>query len=451
MRRMSRGGYRSRYSGYRRRSYRRPYRRYGGYRRRYARGRGPYYISGGLNLGDYGNIKGGYYSSDIDLATAKGLGPYVVRKNSLTGDIESGGGPPIIRNSKSGEAVIISHREYLKDITAGGLGENNTSAFKLEKWDINPGNPKLFPWLSFLAQNFQEYELRGMIVEVKTMSSDFSTNQQMGTLFGATDYNLYNKDPSTKQQIEMLEYSNSCKPSRSLVLPIECEPANNGDTHKFIAVNSKYNGGDKNLYDWGNLFIGSQGLPETNGVIGELWISYEVAFFKPILKQNVLDPMSHCVGGSYILDATDQYPFGASPSDLKLDTLTAAGLKPTITGNDLYLTWDARPNDYVVNFTQYAFADNAQPNPISAPIISTAPLVVNYPVFKKNGGNATYLADVKSDVDNLKSLYYLIPKDTTFTIKFDGGSAVYGTANVAYTLIVNGFNVDLCGYMVPEY
>lgn len=193
--------------------------------------------------------------------------------------------------------MIISNHEYLGELTSSATG--TPTDFSMKTWAINPGNPALFPWLSAIAQNFQEYEIRGMIAYVKTMSTDYSSTVQLGTVFGASDYNLYNADPTTKQQVEMLEYSNSCKPSRSLVLPIECEPANNGLTHKYIAMNGNYGGGDKNLYDWGHLYIGSQGLPANNAPIGEIWITYEVAFFKPILKQNTGDPLYHCLAADY--------------------------------------------------------------------------------------------------------------------------------------------------------
>ncbi|QMW68898.1 capsid protein [Crucivirus-429] len=243
-------------------------------------GRGPYYLEGGVNAGPF-NARGGYAS---DISLLHGRGPYYggggVSRNSM---IDLGTGLPKIVNSGSGESVIISHKEYIKDIISGG---GTPTAFALQEWSINPGNSTLFPWLSQIARNFQEYEIRGMVVLIRTMSSDFSANFQLGSIFGASSYNVHLRSPDTKQEVEMMEYATSCKPSRDLVLAIECEPQNNGNIHKYIAVDAAYNGGDPNTFDWGKVFIGSAGLPNELTPIGEMWITYEVAFFKPILNQN---------------------------------------------------------------------------------------------------------------------------------------------------------------------
>jgi len=65
----------------------------------------------------------------------------------------SGSNPPSVRNTKCG--FIVSHREYIQDIT-GSIGFTGIADY------INPGNASLFPWLSQIAVNFEQWRPRGM-------------------------------------------------------------------------------------------------------------------------------------------------------------------------------------------------------------------------------------------------------------------------------------------------
>lgn len=216
-----------------------------------------------------------------------GLGEYTIRSNTLMKALDMGMDPPRVNNTNKGEATIVKHREYVQDITSG---TGNPSAFKRDDFSVNPGNSTLFPWLSSIAINYQEYEIRGMIVEIKTLSTDFSTSFSLGSVFASADYNVLGPDPANKQQIENMEYASSAKPSCSIILPIECDPRNDSNTHLYVAKNNDYQGGDRRLFDLCKIYIGSQGLPAATGsTIAELWISYEVALFKPIIQGNIVE------------------------------------------------------------------------------------------------------------------------------------------------------------------
>lgn len=427
----------------RRTTYRRraPYRR-----RRYVRGRGPYYVTGGVSA-PFGSASGGYYSEGFDKGAISGLGPYTVKRNSIVGDIDINSEPPIIRNSKTGEAVIIQHREYIKDITSASSG--NPTDFKLETWDINPGNPNLFPWLSTIAQNFQEYEIRGMIAMVKTMSTDYSSTVQLGTIFGASDYNLHNADPTNKQMVEMLEYSNSCKPSRSLVLPIECEPSNNGDTHKYVAINGNYNGGDANLFDWGNLFIGSQGLPAHDAPIGEFWITYEVAFFKPILKQNVLDPLQHCIALNVGIRGVSNANKGGTsyihnnPKNMSAEVFGSGLIKFDIgvleDDHIMQLFYTAENNTPAATdlVSGTVYWDGPEPDLWYALSGTTPGDPNNYWSEHNLGGWGSVQ-------------YYELKAGNHYTLLINGAVADYKDTVCGVSALVNMFNTKLCGFMIPE-
>lgn len=247
-------------------------------------GRGEYYLGGGFGYdpkeGWYGHARG--HITD----TVQGLGAYNVKRNSLMSAVDLGQDPPRVMNTNRGEATVINHREYLGDLLSGANDGSLSTPFSIQKYALNPGNQILFPFLSSIARNFQEYEIRGMLVELKSLSSEYSTNLALGSVFMAADYNVYGNDPVTKQQLENMEYASSAKPSKSMIMPIECDPSNNGGIHKNVAIDSTYHGGDQRLYDWCNLYIGSQGIPAASTNLAEIWLTYEIALFKPIIGNN---------------------------------------------------------------------------------------------------------------------------------------------------------------------
>lgn len=231
---------------------------------------------------------GPYHYTD----SVSGLGGYEVTRNSLMGAVDLGSSPPTVRNTHKGEAVVLGHREFLGDLYTGTNGTSSSPFNLIDALALNPGNPALFPWLAPIGQMFQEYEVRGMLVELKTLSSDYAAQLSIGSMFMAADYNVLGNPPPDKRHLENMEYASSCKPSCSLIMPIECEPRNDSNTHLYVAKDRNYEGGDRRLYDLCNIYIGSEGVPvpqDDNPVkIAEIWVTYEIALFKPIIPDALL-------------------------------------------------------------------------------------------------------------------------------------------------------------------
>jgi hypothetical protein len=93
-----------------------------------------------------------------------------------------------------------------------------------------------------------------------------------------------------------------------MIMPIECEPQNNGEVHKYIAINGDYHGGDSKSYDWGNIYIGTQGLPEKSAPVAEIWLTYEIAFFKPLIQGN--EPIDKAMAVHYHMVGNDSSATG---------------------------------------------------------------------------------------------------------------------------------------------
>jgi hypothetical protein len=135
-----------------------------------------------------------------------------------------------------------------------------------------------------MAGNFQEWEPLGIIVELKTLSSNITAGLGMGAMFCCTQYNVSQPPPQNKIYLENSEYASSNKPSSSVIHAVECARQNDTLTHLYVAADSQYNGADPLLYDLGNLYIGSYGIPVQSTAIAEIWVTYEVGLYKPILS-----------------------------------------------------------------------------------------------------------------------------------------------------------------------
>lgn len=297
-------------SRYRRGAFKRP--RYN------SNGPRPLIVSAGVarsigGLGTYGyteNPRNPFGRDYMSGGGVHGYGDYNVTKNSLLDRIDVGVSPPRVRNTNMGEATIINHREYLGDLYSGS---GTPTAFTLQTFSLNPGNSLLFPFLGTIAHKFQEWEARGILFELKTLSSDYAAALSMGSMFMAADYNSLSPAPSSKIALENMEYADSCKPSRSLIMPIECDPKISTNTHLNVADNENYEGGDRRLFDLCNVYIGSQGVPTAATPIAEIWVTYEIALFKPIIQNGSTDEgiQSLHVNMSGITSAK---PFGTAQS-----------------------------------------------------------------------------------------------------------------------------------------
>lgn len=247
------------------------------------RGRGAYHLGGSLAWNNplFSGSIGGYVNDSV----ATGSGAYKVKRNSLMNALDLTGTVPRVKNMSNGEAFVISHKEYIKDVFSGTfeLPGIESSQFTLESFTLNPANAELFPWLAQIAGNFQEYCVTGMLVEFKTTASDLSTTLSLGTVILSADYNALAAPPSNKQTMENMENAGSCKPSCSLIMPIECAPSLTSiSTHLFVGPLDAGEG-DARLYDMCNIFLATYGIPKEETPIGELWVTYEIAFYKPKL------------------------------------------------------------------------------------------------------------------------------------------------------------------------
>jgi hypothetical protein len=86
-----------------------------------------------------------------------GMGEYAPDTNSLISKSSMDVVPLFTPETDAG--IQISRREYVSEIYGPPLVAGEPAPFTIQTFAINPGLEKTFPWLSQLAQNYDEYEL----------------------------------------------------------------------------------------------------------------------------------------------------------------------------------------------------------------------------------------------------------------------------------------------------
>jgi len=231
------------------------------------KGQGGYF---GDLVGKAGSWLGGMAGNALDTVVS-GLGEYKVKANTL---METQG-PPAVRNSKT--TFAMQHREFISDVYG-------STTFNLASYPINPGVAATFPWLASQALSYEQYKIKGMLFEFISTSgtSIGSTNTALGTVIMATEYNSQLPLFTSKFQMENHEFANSFVPFKDNLHPIECAPSETTIDHLYVRVGSgtTYN---PLLYDMGIFQIATVGMQAGVTAIGELWVTYDVEFFKPTI------------------------------------------------------------------------------------------------------------------------------------------------------------------------
>lgn len=207
-----------------------------------------------------------------------GWGDYQVKSNTILhpNEIVPSFGPDTIR---------VRKREYICDITA-------SEAFSNNNFPVNPGLDGTFPWLSSIANNYEQYRWNGLIFEYisqSTVSLATTDTITLGTVAMASDYNAI--DPAYVNMPQMLStmFSNSGRPSNDIAHAVECAPTDTPNKLYYIRSGDQPEGSDLRLYDMLSFQIGVKGMPAaTEGqAIGQLWVNYDITLCKSVQNNQV--------------------------------------------------------------------------------------------------------------------------------------------------------------------
>lgn len=383
---------------------------------------------------DAGAIVGSRLGTVLNLPYLRGVGKWLgsgIGQIFGSGDYQIVGANPSYNVMMNGNQIpsfnstrqtnIICHREYLGDIL-GTAGFNNTS------YPLNPGISKTFPWLSTIAQNYQEYKFHGIIFEFRPLITDFVTNGAPGVVVMATNYNADSPPYDSKQEMENSEFAVSVKPTRELIHGIECAMSQTVLPQLYVRSGVPPAGQDLRLYDLGNFQFATQVNPIQN--LGELWVSYCVEFFKPVLPRDV--------GGNVMSFLTNRSSISAANPFGLIQSSVSGDLDVTVTNNSI--SWTGQPgNCYLV----------------TADWVGTVNAVLLFPTFTFSGlvqqvvyNNKTLSAITAPDNGtNDDDMVYqqvllcsnLVPGTVSVTL---GGAGVYPAGTVFCTVLVTQWSTE---------
>jgi hypothetical protein len=174
-------------------------------------------------------------------------------------------------------SVVISHREFLGNITGSQLFENST-------FQLNPGLVDTFPWLSQIAANYEEYSFEQLMFTYVSLLSEATSSGAVGTIIMSTNYNAGN--PAFLTSNDMLNNIGtiSARPTDTPIIHgVECDDNKNVLPSYYVRVGEVPEGQDIKTYDVGLFQLATEGMPVSDQLQGQLYVSYQITLRKPKL------------------------------------------------------------------------------------------------------------------------------------------------------------------------
>jgi hypothetical protein len=214
-----------------------------------------------------------------------GWGDYQISTNSLiTGGSGMNSGARLV--STGARETRLVYREYIGDVfthptTAGDFYQQN--------YAINPGLTDVAPWISQIAQNYEQWQPNGILVEFVSTSGEITGDQALGKIIVATDYRADTLATKFSNVQEMLceAYSQEAKPTSGIIHGIECAPMERTRNIYYTRTGGIPANSSLSDYDIAQVTVATTGGPSANTNLGSLYIHWDVTFFKPTLYAGV--------------------------------------------------------------------------------------------------------------------------------------------------------------------
>nr|UJQ92693.1 MAG: putative capsid protein [Narnaviridae sp.] len=316
-----------------------------------------------LGQGDLGAMAG------ESLAKLFGYGDYSTRLkgNSLMAGVSGNAVPKFQGDGKRG--VRLMEREFLGNIQAGSLVSGST-VFTNQAFELNPTSTSTFPWLSKIAPLFDQWEPHGIVFEFHTTSSTYNgSSQALGAVIMATDYDPLDPLYTSKQQMENADYSCSSVPSTNLLHGVECDP----HERPIEVLYTSSRPTNPQFSSLGNFQIATQGMSVADVVLGELWVSYDITFYKKQIAGTVAD-LPYIAGSGFVVNGNPLVDFSASLSSSQMTYSLLPGI-----GTDIFFppNLDSGTFEYVLTDDNYQTGDTSGTSATNCTVVyldSSAPL-----------------------------------------------------------------------------
>jgi len=236
---------------------------------------------------------------------------------------------PKVTNGKRMTKII--HRELVTTISG------NTT-FAANQFYLNPGLSATFPWLSTVANSYEQYRFNRLKFEYVSRAP----TSYVGSILMAPDYDALDSSPSSEVQASMMDGAIEDAPWKDMCLGLNVQDMFPSGPRKFVR-SSAVTGSDLKTYDAGQLFCCTVACADTSA-IGKLWVDYEVDLFIPQNPSTASSGTGN-VGGlaAYQLTAGDQALTSGVVSTVIFDNANynsigvsrSSGVYTLVTGNYL--------------------------------------------------------------------------------------------------------------------
>lgn len=225
--------------------------------------------------GQIGDAVSAYGSSQLKRFKGwSGLGDYTLHTNSLV----NGGTGDVMSIRQDGRALIVRYREYIGDLTTH---PTRVGDFNSRDFTINPGNVITFPWLSPLANQYDQYKPLGIIFEYVSTVSNQTAGGALGSVLASTEYDILDEPFADKREMLNSAYSTESKLSDNLVHGLECDPRELQRNVFYIRqVGVRDHLGSRDYTMARTTFATQGGTLPVDTVVGSLYVHYEFAFYK---------------------------------------------------------------------------------------------------------------------------------------------------------------------------
>jgi hypothetical protein len=163
----------------------------------------------------------------------------------------------------------IVHRELVTTISG------NTT-FGSVAIPLNPGLPTSFPWLSSVAECYEQYTFKKLRFHYITRVATTYT----GSVLLAPDYDALDAAPTTEVAMAMMSGAREDVPWRDQVIDLNLQDMFPLGPRKFVRSGPVSASSDLKTYDAGQLLVGLAGCTDTSN-IGKLWVEYDIELFIP--------------------------------------------------------------------------------------------------------------------------------------------------------------------------
>jgi len=245
------------------------------------------------------------------------------------------------RMYQEGDAFVVEHDEYVADIFTDSQND-----FAYEIYNLNPGDPATFPWLSNIAVRYEEYEAEELTPHYETAAPTTAS----GKVILAIDFDPGDStDAGTKQEL-----LNDDRTKSGPVWQSFDQTVDRPKLRKRLFVRNIDDGADGSLtgallrqQDIGHLFVATTSCSlGGSAMLGELWIRSKIRFYTPVLHSGltvlsstgtfggytVVTPITDALQGLFLgADVSDNFAVGNFPSGVAISTPdVVAGVLPAL-------------------------------------------------------------------------------------------------------------------------